>query len=288
MNVKNQLIETAGHNKRTIGHLLLESGKLKPQDADLIIKTQQEQGLRFGDAAVQLGLVSEEDIMQVVSQQFDYPCLPVGDESVDPRVITAFYSYGKEVEALRGLRSQLSLRWFTENKSLIITAPESRQGCSYMAANLAVLFAQLGQKTLLVDANMRRPKQQELFRTENRIGLSDVLIKRAGLEAIQPVPKIENLSLLLSGTVPPNPLELLSHARFGSLVAQLEEHYDIVIVDTPSMADYSDAQAMAAIVKGVLLVVGKNQATIDSVKSAKQQIRVAGAEPIGVVLNNVN
>ncbi|MCF6345317.1 MAG: polysaccharide biosynthesis tyrosine autokinase [Thiomicrorhabdus sp.] len=283
--MENQLIETSP-NKRTIGHLLLEAGKLKPQDADLIVKTQQEQGLRFGDAAVQLGLITEEDIMQVVSRQFDYSCLTVGDDSIDPSVISAFYIYGKEIEALRALRSQLSLRWFTENKSLVITAPTAQQGTSYIAANLAVLFAQLGQNTLLVDADMRTPTQQKMFYTAGRIGLSDVLVKRAGLDAIQVIPKIENLSLLSSGTIPPNPLELLGHARFGNLIGALEERYDIIIIDTPAILESSDAQSMAAVTKGVLLVVNKNEAKIADVELAKQQISVAGAEPVGVVLNN--
>ena len=116
--MEHQLIEV-GQNKRTIGHLLLEAGKLQPQDADQIIKAQKEYGLRFGDAAVKLGLVTKEDIVQIVSKQFDYSCLTVGDDSIDSRVITAFHAYGDDVEALRGLRSQLSLRWFAENKSLV-------------------------------------------------------------------------------------------------------------------------------------------------------------------------
>ena len=283
--MENQLIETS-QTKRTIGHLLLEAGKLKPQDADLIVKTQQEQGLRFGDAAVQLGLITEADIMQVVSQQFDYSCLTVGDESIDPRVLTAFYSYGQDVESLRTLRSQLSLRWFAENKSLVLTAPRSKQGTSYIAANLAVLFAQLGQNTLLIDANMKTPVQPELFRVQNRSGLSDLLAKRAGLEVIQPIAKIANLSLLTSGTIPPNPLELLGHSRFESLIKKLETQYEIIIIDTPAMLEGSDAQAMAAVTKGALLVVGKNNTKIADVDLAKQQILIAGAEPVGVVLNS--
>ena len=283
--MENQLIETS-QTKRTIGHLLLEAGKLKPQDADLIVKTQQEQGLRFGDAAVQLGLVTEADIMQVVSQQFDYSCLTVGDESIDPRVLTAFYSYGQDVESLRTLRSQLSLRWFAENKSLVLTAPRSKQGTSYIAANLAVLFAQLGQNTLLIDANMKTPVQPELFRVQNRSGLSDLLAKRAGLEVIQPIAKIANLSLLTSGTIPPNPLELLGHSRFENLIKKLETQYEIIIIDTPAMLEGSDAQAMTAVTKGALLVVSKNNTKIADVDLAKQQILIAGAEPVGVVLNS--
>jgi len=284
--VEHQLTEVA-RNKRTIGHLLLEAGKLKPQDADLIVKIQQEQGLRFGDAAVQLGLITEADIMQVVSQQFDYSCLTVGDESIAPRVLTAFYSYGQEVEALRALRSQLSLRWFAENKSLVITAPASKQGSSYIAANLAVLFAQLGQKTLLIDANMRQPAQQKLFRFESRVGLSDLLVQRAGLEAIQSVSKIKNLSLLLSGTIPPNPLELLGHSRFNALMSTLEEQYEVIIIDSPAMLENSDAQAMSSVTKGALLVVSKNETKVVDLELAKQQVLIAGADAVGVVLNSL-
>lgn len=283
--MENQLIEI-GQNKRTIGHLLLEAGKLKPQDADRIVKAQQEHGLLFGDAAVKLGLITEEDIMQVVSKQFDYSCLTVGDESIDSRVLTAFHAYGEEVEALRAIRSQLSLRWFTDNISLVITAPREKQGASFVAANLAVLFAQLGQKTLLIDANMRQPALHELFRTANRVGLSDVLVKRAGFDVIQSVSKIDNLSLLLSGTIPPNPLELLGHSKFDALIHTLEKSYEIIIVDTPAMLSSSDAQVMAAVTKGVLLVVNKNDAKIADVELAKQQISIAGSDPVGVVLNN--
>jgi capsular exopolysaccharide synthesis family protein len=100
------------------------------------------------------------------------------------------------------------------------------------------------------------------------------------------VSKIENLSLLLSGTIPPNPLELLGHSRFNALMHQLEERYDIIIIDTPAMLESSDAQAMSAVTKGVLLVVNKNDTKIADVDLAKQQIAIAGAEPVGVVLNN--
>ncbi len=285
--MEHQLIEV-GQNKRTIGHLLLEAGKLQPQDADQIIKAQKEYGLRFGDAAVKLGLVTKEDIVQIVSKQFDYSCLTVGDDSIDSRVITAFHAYGDDVEALRGLRSQLSLRWFAENKSLVLTAPRSGQGTSYTAANLAVLFAQLGQRTLLIDADMRSPAQHELFRIQNRLGLSDLLAKRVDLDVIQPVSKIANLSLLTSGTIPPNPLELLGHSRFEVLIQKLEEQYEVLVIDTPAMLENSDAQAMSAVTKGALLIVSKDNAKIADIEQAKQQILIAGAEPVGVVLNSVN
>lgn len=274
-------------NTRTIGRMLLEAGKLKPEDADSIVKAQKQFGLRFGDAAVKLGLITENDILQTVSHQFDYSCLSMDDHSVDHKIIAAFQAYGHEVEAFRGIRSQLSLRWFAENRSLVITAPRKGQGASYIAANLAVMFAQLGQKTLLIDADMRNPSQQANFNGKGKTGLSDLLAKRAGLESIQSVKGLANLSLLEGGTIPPNPLELLGHARFSKLLIELEEQFEIIIIDSPAMQEFSDAQVLSSITKGALIVAGKNETSIADIEAIKQQIIIAGAEPVGVVLNNI-
>lgn len=275
------------HNKQTIGSLLLDAGKLKAEDADRIIKAQKQFGLLFGDAAVKLGLITEDDILQVVSKQFNYSCLSMEDEAIDKKVIAAFQSFGPEVEALRSLRSQLSLRWFAENRSLVIAAPKAGAGSSYIAANLAVMFAQVGQKTLLVDANLRAPSQHGLFKCTNKSGLSDVLVKRAGLDAIQTISGIDKLSLLTAGTIPPNPLELLGHSKFAKLSLELEQQFEIIIIDTPAMLDHPDAQIISSIVKGSLLVVQKNKSELADIEAAKKQILVAGAEPVGVVINRL-
>jgi protein-tyrosine kinase len=274
-------------NTRTIGRFLLDSGKLNPSDADRIVKTQQEFNLRFGDAAVKLGLITEDDILQIVSQQFDYDCLLPDDDSIDSSVITAFQAYGKEIEALRALRSQLSLRWFADNKSLVVTAARKNSGSSYTAANLAVMFSQLGQKTLLIDADMRSPTQQKNFKIQSKVGLSDILAKRVGLEAIYQVPGLDNLSVLAAGTIPPNPLELIGYGRFANLKQELSSQYEVIIIDTPPMLDFSDAQALVSIAKSALIVARKNESEISDIEAVKQQVIVAGAEPIGVILNNL-
>ena len=272
-------------NTHTIGRLLLDSGKLKPADADKIIHAQKLYNLRFGDAAVKLGLISEEDILQVVSQQFDYACLTVSDDAVDQSIITAFQTYGPEVEAFRALRSQLTLRWFADNKALVITAPQTGVGVSYISANLAVMFAQQGQNTLLIDADMRSPSQNNYFKLEGRLGLSDVLAKRAGLDVIQNVRGLENLSVLASGTIPPNPLELIGHEKFAKLKAQLVQIYEIIIIDSPAMLEFSDAQALTSVTKAALVVAQRNNTELAEIESLKKQIAIAGAEPLGVVIN---
>lgn len=284
--MENQLIEMS-QEKQTIGHLLLEAGKLNQQDAMRVIEAQKEYGLRFGDAAVKIGLVTDEDVLQVVSQQFDYDYLTPSDDSVNSSIIAAFKPFGKEVEALRALRSQLSLRWFIGHKSLVITAPYKNYGTSYISANLAVMFSQLGQNTLLIDADMRMPSQCNNFKELNKVGLSDILAKRVGIDAITSLTKLENLSVLSSGTIPPNPLELLGHGKFSKLHAELSKQYDVIIVDSPPALEFSDAQVLASNTKGAVIVAQKNKAEVSSINLVKEQLAIAGAIPVGVVLNNV-
>ena len=219
--------------ERTIGKLLLESGKISPEDADQILRTQHEQGLRFGEAAILLGLVTEQDIHNVISQQFDYPCLPPNSEGLDPELVAAFHPRDPKVEALRVLRSQIALRWYSEHKSLVVTGARNGQGTSHIVANLAVVFSQLGERTLLIDADMRNPRQHQLFRQPNSPGLSDILAGRAGTDVIRKVDGMANLALLTAGTVPPNPQELLGRPALADLFNALDVEYDIILFDTP-------------------------------------------------------
>jgi len=276
---------TEVHNKQTIGKLLLDAGKLKAEDADRIINTQKKYGLRFGDAAIKLGLLTEDDISQAVSQQFDYSFLNIDNDSIDKKVVAAFQSFGPQIEALRGLRSQLSLRWFTDKTSLVVTAANKRQGTSYVSANMAVMFSQMGYNTLLIDADMRNPSQQSLFKSSNRVGLSDLLAKRSELNCIKTVEGIDNLSVLFSGTTPPNPLELLGNGRFAELNKKLSQTYEVIIIDSPAMLEYSDAQLLTSVTGGCVLVAKKHSASFSGLEKAKKQIAVAGAEPVGVVFN---
>jgi chain length determinant protein tyrosine kinase EpsG len=162
-----------------IGKLLQDAGKLKPQDMERVLKLQQEQNLRFGEAALKLGLVTEADIQQALSLQFEYPYIPAAEASLSPELTAATAPYSKEAEALRSVRSALLLRWFHDGrKTLAIGSARANEGASYLAANLAVLFAQMGRKVLLIDANMRQPRQHDIFNLGNGMGLSDILAER--------------------------------------------------------------------------------------------------------------
>lgn len=269
----------------SMGKLLQDAGKLTPHDMERILKLQHEQSLRFGEAAVKLGLVTEADIQQALSLQFDYPYLADGREGLSQKLVTAISPYSKEAEALRSVRSQLLLRWFKQGrKTLAISCAIKDEGASYLAANLAVLFAQSGQKTLLVDTDMRDPQQHQIFNLGNSKGLSDILARRAEATIANPIKSFPTLSILSSGSPPPNPAELLMRPSFGALLNSLEQSYEVILIDTAPSQNVSDIQSVAVQTGGVLLSVRRNKSKLAALVELKEKITVTGAKVIGAVV----
>lgn len=273
-------------NRKSIGKLLLQSGKVRPEDIDRILREQRLKGLRFGDAAISLGLINKMDIHEALSHQFDYPYLPDASEKVMPQVVCAFQSHSQDVEYFRSVRGQMSLRWLSENKSIVITPTKKGNGCSFISSNLAVSFAQLGEKVLLIDADMREPAQKELFKLRGNAGFSDILAGRAGYECIQEYKPIKNLSILPAGTLPPNPVELIGRKEFVSLVNYAEENYDVVIFDAPAFKEHCDAHFMISVVKGAALVVRKDKTGLKEISEVKNELAVSQAVLVGTIMND--
>ena len=269
----------------SMGALLLEAGKLTPENLDRVLRTQDEIGVRFGEAAVRLGLVSEDDVQQALARQFAYPYLQRGQANLSPRLVAAYEPFSPQVEALRAIRSQLMLRWFGRGRrALAIASADPGDGASELVANLALVLSQLGQQTLLVDANLRDPRQHGMFSLKPRQGLSDLLAGRADLGVIQPVPAFADLSILPAGTLPPNPQELLLREGFRNLHIQLENRYDVVLYDLAPLSAGADALAVAGRAGGVLLVARTHRTRIASVARMAGQMAAAGAEVVGSVL----
>jgi chain length determinant protein tyrosine kinase EpsG len=269
----------------SMGMLLLDAGKLSAEGAERVLRMQKELGIRFGEAAVRLGLVSEDDIQQVLARQFAYPYLLKGEAPLSPRLVAAFEPFSAQVEALRAIRSQLMLRWFARGrKALAIVGVDPDDGVSIFASNLAVVFSQLGEQTVLVDANLRSPRQQEVFALNPRQGLSDVLAGRADLDVIARVASFVDLSVLPAGTLPPNPQELLSREAFRNLNTQLESRYDVVLYDVAPFASGVDAMAVAGRAGGVLLVARKDHTRMAALSHMAGQLAEAGAEVVGSVV----
>jgi chain length determinant protein tyrosine kinase EpsG len=274
---------------RSIGAILIDAGRLKVEAAESILRLQREQGLRFGDAAMQLGLLTQDDIDFAISRQFDYPYLLRGHSAVSEDLVAAYAPFTPQVEALRALRTQLMLRWFdtdVSHKALAIVSAERKEGRSFIAANLAIVFSQLGEHTLLIDADMRNSSQHRSFGLDNRAGLSAVLTGRGGPETIQRIPALRDLSVLPAGAQPPNPSELLARPEFAQLLKDLANEFDILILDTPAAADTADAQAITMRAGGGLIIARKNGTRAWRVRGIAEHAVQTSATIVGTVLND--
>ena len=278
------------YDLRPIGAVLVDAGRLKIQDVERILHLQQEnKNLRFGDAALQLGVLMKADIDYALSRQFDFPYLQRGETSVSEEVVAAFAPFGPQVEAIRALRSQLMLRWLDSDpayKALAVVSAARKEGRSFIASNLAVAFSQLGRRTLLVDADLRNPCQHRLFGIDNRVGLSAVLSGRAGPETVQRIPALPSLSVLPAGALPPNPEELLARPIFAELLHQLAAHLDVILLDTPAAGETADAQTVAVRAGAALIIARKNAARKWRVQGVSESVAQGRVNIVGAVLNS--
>lgn len=281
---------TAHAADRTIGAILIDSGRLSPDDAERVLHFQKEAGLRFGEAGIKLGLLTEADIHFALSKQFDYPFLSGPQRPVSEEVVVAYRPFGHEGERLRSLRSQLQLRWFDEtgkNGSLAIVSPHRGEGRSYLAANLAVTFAQAGERTLLIDADLHNASQHRLFKLENSAGLSNLLAGQVQDGMVQFIEGIQGLAVLPSGPLPPNPQELLARSVFQRVLEQSCSTFSVVIVDTPAMEEGIDATLLARATRGAIAVARTNLTRTDSFADVTAMVTEVGARVIGSVLVDV-
>jgi len=268
-----------------IGQVLQRAGKLTENDIRQIVSMQGVQKIRFGDAAVNLGLVDRHDVQQALSEQFNYPLQRAADCLLSRSLVTARDPFGAAAEAFRRLRTQMSMRWFSKNKTLVVTSTRSHQGAHLIAANLAIVFAQIGVKTLLIDANFRQPRQQRLFGLEPDSGLSTLLVGRASYdEVVCPVEGFEHLALICAGPIPPNPQELLETGAFVQAIKWFAQNYDVVILDSPAILEFADTQTIADRVGGCLLSMRRHTTRVLDIEHAKALLAPASAVLVGSVL----
>ena len=274
---------------RSIGAIMIDNGKLTVAEAEQVLRLQKQQGIRFGEAAVKLGLLTQEDIQFALNRQYGYPCLRRGDSRISEEIVAAYQPQSPQVEALRALRSQLMLRWFTgegNGKALAVVSPGRGEGRSYLAANLAVVFSQLGENTLLIDADMRHGRQHQLFNVENYSGLSTVLAGRSQTAPVLRLAELNALSILTAGPVPPNPQELLGRDVFPRLMEKFANMFDVVIVDTPAGTAYADAQTISARVGGAIMLARQDFTGINGASQFGKSLGELGVSLVGVVLND--
>jgi len=273
---------------RIIGKLLIDIGRLTPEETERIAAAQKTMGKRFGETGIKLGLLTETEVQQALSSQYGYSVLQPGQSRFSNELAVAYQPFSRQADIVRKLRTELLLRWFnSERKTLALVSPGIGEGRSYLVANLAVSFAQLGHKTLLIDADMRSPRLHKVFDCDDCIGLSTVLGGRATsyFEGIEQVVALPGLHVLPAGPTPPNPLELLGQRTFDALLTFLSQNYEIILIDTPSGALYADAQVIAARAGGALILARKNATRMAELKQMTDTLAASRTPVVGTVMN---
>lgn len=276
-------------NEPTIGELIRKANNLSTEQIESIVQYQRTHNVRFGEAAVALGLANSNDVMWALAQQFHYPYSGEDDGGYSNELVVAKNPFSQQAEAFRTTRSHIIMRMYSGDaprKALAVVSPHTGDGKSFFAANMAVAFSQLPGRTLLIDANMRTPRQHEIFNLSNvGVGLSGILSGRAVSNVIQSLRSLPNLYILPVGTVPPNPLELVERQAFGLLIRDLLTKFDRVIVDTPAASHGMDGSVIAARCGAVAIVAKQDVTRVDHLHALVQTLHLSDCHIVGSILN---
>jgi receptor protein-tyrosine kinase len=279
---------------------------LTAESVDRITKLARSDGLSFSDAALRLGLISPADVEDatawITRQKRTGPVEAAirhakAQNTVILRQAGGLYPSNhllllhepdsERSERIRSLRTELMLLvggGQHRDNIIAVLSPGAREGRSQLCAELALAFAQAGRRTLLVDADMRHPRQHALFCCDNQWGLAQAL-SLGEAPAMYGMEAVPDLALLPAGVIPPNPLELVSNRRFERMVDAWRRAYDFVLIDTPPVSQYADALAVAT-AAGRVLIVGRTDSTsFSGMKDLLRRLAPSQARILGSVIN---
>ena len=190
-------------------------------------------------------------------------------------------------EQYRTIRTTIEFKMIDQGiKSFLVTSSEASAGKSTTIANLAITFAQQGKKVLLIDADLRKPTVNLTFKVQNRVGLTNVLMNQSSITDAQQRTRVsENLTIISSGPIPPNPSELLGSIAMKRLIESVTEFFDVILIDTPPLSLVTDAQVLSNYVGGVVIVAQANQTKKDGLLRTKKLLNQVQANILGVVLH---
>ena len=276
----------------SIGDILRRAHDLSAGQVEQILAHQREHGVRFGEAAVALKLIVDADVLWALSQQFDYPYAADKERTLPPELVTATQPFSERAEVFRSMRSQLIMRLADDpaaptsrKRAIAVLSPDSGDGKTYFAANLAIAFSQIGGRTLLIDADMRNPRLHALFSVGAGAGLAGILSGRSSSRVVHSVPDLPSLYVLPVGTLPPNPLELVERPAFALLIQELLQKFDHVIADTPAAQFGADASVIAARCGAAVLIGRRDRSRIGALQDLAALLAQTPARLLGTVLN---
>lgn len=287
---------------------LLARLRLSSEMVHAVYELMQSGSLNFLEAAQRLGFVTQEQVVDVLtSAQRDtnledaslieiairriasnrQVVLAQGEKvKPGPHLILAHDADNPRSEKIRALRTELLLLSEASNSAntIALLSACAGEGRSQLAAELAISFSQLGRRTLLVDADLRQPKQQVLFGSTNESGLAEA-IARNQKPWFHPVDGLPQLSLLTSGSIPRNPLELLSDGRFAKLLQDWRKAYEFVILDTPPVQSYADGLAIATLAGRVIVLSRGQHTTFNETRELMRRLATTQSQILGAVIN---
>jgi protein-tyrosine kinase len=291
-----------------LGDILIAHCNLSAQDIDRITETMHTRRQTFSEAALQLNLVTREDIDDVSrfvrghsrtsqaglfetairSAKGGSTALTVrqGIARRSSELMHVLDADSERAEKVRALRTDLMLLNETAQRGNVfaLISPGRAEGRSQLCAELAIAFAQLGRRTLLVDADLRHPRQHVLFSVDTQWGLAETLTlgEPPYVHVVEGLPE---LAVLTSGKIPPNPLELVAHQRFERLLGELRRQYDFIVIDTPAVSLYADALQIATVARRVVVVSRSAATTFDGLKDMMRRLAMTDSKILGAVIS---
>lgn len=269
--------------------VLIAICSLSPAVVADIRAAQARFDLPFAEAAKRLRHITSADIDAALQQEEERLLRGARSLKPDRQLLVAHDPFNTRSEAIRALRTELLLRHEADNasgaNSFAVVSPCAGEGRSLLAAELAISFAQLGQSTLLVDADLRRSRLHRLFDVDNDRGLAQAIVAD-GVSCVHPVHNLPQMALLTSGKASPSPLELLSDRRYAELVASWRRRYTHIVIDTPPAAQFSDALASAALCGRVLMLSRAKHTPYRETREMLRRLSATQSRILGAVISH--
>lgn len=265
---------------------LLDRTGMTSEEMDRVRTVQDQLGLGFIEAAMRLGLITQSDLDSVLGgEQMELNRQEAAIARPSQDLVSAHDPFDPFSEAVRALRTEIVQRKPAgESNVIAVVSAGAGEGRTRIAAELAISCSQLGQSTLLIDADFRRSHIHDLFSANNDEGLAQA-IENDHDPRVQAVVGLPNLSLMVAGHRSQKPLELLSSPTFADLLNAWKRRHGHIIIDTPPASEFSDALAIATVARRVLIVARRHKTSMPQTRDMMRRIEVARASIVGGVLN---